>query len=119
MSPSILIIEDYVQTLASIRAAFEIRGWDVFEATSLAEARKALADHRYDVILSDYDLGDGTAVDLFQENNRKGAFTMVWSGLDRTKECETIQPPLDALEGKENMPEVIRMIHETKFRRPE
>jgi PAS domain S-box-containing protein len=61
----LLIEDDAVDAMSLVRAA-AANAWPylIDRAMTVADARRALAAHSYDVILADYKLGDGTAFDL-------------------------------------------------------
>src|SRR5436190_12191258 len=62
----LLIEDDVVDQLAFRRLVKEQRlPYEYTIAGSIAEARKLLAANRFDVIVADYKLGDGSSFDLF------------------------------------------------------
>jgi diguanylate cyclase (GGDEF)-like protein len=66
---SVLLIEDdLVDEMATLRAvAQEGLPYRMAVARTVVEARKLLAGHRFDVILADYKLTDGTSFDLMDD----------------------------------------------------
>ena len=61
----LLIEDDMVDELAFTKVVRDQQlPYTVTVARSVAQARAALAEHRFDIILSDYHLGDGTSFDL-------------------------------------------------------
>ena len=63
---SVLLIEDdLVDEMALTKAVTEAKlPYKLTVARSVAEARATLSSHRFDIILADFDLPDGTAFDL-------------------------------------------------------
>jgi DNA-binding NtrC family response regulator len=64
---SILIVDDEDSIRVALRAFLENVGFEVVEASSLAVARKTLAEIRYDAILLDAFLTDGSGVEFINE----------------------------------------------------
>jgi DNA-binding NtrC family response regulator len=60
----ILIIDDDPTIRTQLRHLFEVDRCEVLDASSLAAARAAALDFRPEVVLLDYELPDGTALDL-------------------------------------------------------
>ena len=58
MGQQILIIEDDAQSLRLFTKVLENEGYIVFTATTLQEAHLKLANHHYDLVLSDIRLGN-------------------------------------------------------------
>jgi two-component system KDP operon response regulator KdpE len=75
--PQILLVEDEELNRALVRAILDrtrdpvLRSAQVVEATTLAEARSALALFQPDVILLDMNLPDGSGTDLAAELNQR------------------------------------------------
>lgn len=69
MSSTVLVVEDEPQVAASLRDLLEREGYVVHVATSIAEARAALASKviTIDVMLLDWRLPDGEGIDLLKE----------------------------------------------------
>ncbi len=64
----LFVEDDKVDQMAFERLVRDRRlAYEYTIATSLAEARKLLGEREFDVILSDYFLPDGTAVELFEQ----------------------------------------------------
>jgi diguanylate cyclase (GGDEF)-like protein/PAS domain S-box-containing protein len=62
-----MVEDDAVDQMAFRRLVRDERlPWEVEIAGSVAEAQRLLAETRYDVIVTDYALGDGTALDVFE-----------------------------------------------------
>lgn len=68
----ILIVEDNQEALELYGMAFESAGYEVSSATSVAEAMEHLRARRFDVLLADYYLGDGTGVDVIERADAEG-----------------------------------------------
>ncbi len=64
----VLLVEDekfYRQSFMRLVKQQELP-YDCVEACSIEQARQALDSKRFDIVLSDYSLGDGTALDLLE-----------------------------------------------------
>lgn len=71
---TMLVVEDDLDALDFWAMHFESLGAHVTRATNIASARAALVASRYDVLVSDLALPDGTGHDLMRElGNRVGA----------------------------------------------
>jgi DNA-binding NtrC family response regulator len=64
MNPRILLVDDQPRLRQSVREFLELKGFDVDEAATCAEAEEAFHATRPDVVLLDYNLPDGDALDL-------------------------------------------------------
>jgi DNA-binding NtrC family response regulator len=67
----VLVVDDDTGTREIIREALAARGYDVAEAGSCAQARSRLAERPPDVALLDYQLPDGTALDILSDFHRE------------------------------------------------
>ena len=63
----VLLVEDDPTVRATLRRLFESERCEIQEANCLAMARSACASFRPEVVLLDYELPDGTALDLLPE----------------------------------------------------
>ncbi|MFB9069181.1 response regulator [Pseudofulvimonas gallinarii] len=61
---SILIVEDHTMIAEYVASVLRDAGYQAIQAGSLAEARRALADRRFDLLLSDRWLPDGEGHEL-------------------------------------------------------
>lgn len=62
---AILVVDDDADVRALIQVAFQLAsGWTVVMAGSLAAAEQELATRTFDVVLTDNQLGDGSAADV-------------------------------------------------------
>lgn len=85
----VLLLEDNWMTAESIMRGLEIRGIEGVRAATVAEALEAYDVDRFDVIVCDYDLPDGTGLDfLARVRGCDKAVTVLSSGLDRSKQVE-------------------------------
>ena len=71
-SPFILVVDDDRDTRELYKLVFEVGGYRVAEADSLADGRRAATALRPDVILTDWRLGDGNALTLCEGLRRHG-----------------------------------------------
>ncbi len=63
----LLVEDDKIDYMAFARfVRDESLPYDYVRAASIAEGKQALASHTFDVVLLDYQLGDGSAFDLFE-----------------------------------------------------
>ena len=78
--PKILVLEDEgtVQTL--VRAMLRIRGFECDSATCVAEARRLMSAVRYDIVLVDVHLPDGSGLELIEEANAEAPLLVVMTG---------------------------------------
>ncbi len=67
----ILAVEDIPANLALLHAVLEPAGFDVRDATTLQDARRALLDGQPSLILLDVRLPDGDGLDLAREMRRR------------------------------------------------
>ena len=63
----ILLVEDHVDTALATKRLLELRGHDLCLANSVATARESIATERFDLLLCDIGLPDGTGLDLISE----------------------------------------------------
>lgn len=68
----ILVIEDDNDLRFGVARSLRKDGYEVAEAASLPEAHKALAAHTFDVVLTDYNLGDDDGVALVEKLRGEG-----------------------------------------------
>jgi DNA-binding NtrC family response regulator len=64
--PHLLLLEDDRATYTALRGILTLRGWDVVLATTIAEAREALAAEPLDAAVFDLMLPDGEADELVE-----------------------------------------------------
>jgi CheY-like chemotaxis protein len=69
-SVHILLVEDHAPTRDALTRLLLRRNFKVASAASLAEARKLAAEKRFDLVISDIGLPDGSGNDLMAELNR-------------------------------------------------
>jgi hypothetical protein len=63
---SILLVEDHVDTARVLRRILEHAGFEVAHADTVATARELASNRRFDLVISDVGLPDGTGVDLMR-----------------------------------------------------
>lgn len=66
MQDKILIVEDDALTLNILAGGLGAQGFDVFKADSLSQSLIEIQKSLPEIILSDFELGDGTAFDLLE-----------------------------------------------------
>lgn len=112
IGPRVLLIEDR-KTLADIVEEVLIEaGCNVVVAGSCAAARDATRGEQYDVILSDHELGDGHGTDLLDEIGHRGRHTILWSGLDRSRDAAKMARPPDAVRLKNDINGIVEQVLE-------
>lgn len=85
--PRVLLVEDDLETAASMMGAFEVRGIAAVHAASVAEAKAAYEVDGFDFFVVDYELPDGTGIDFIATiRGVDEARVILYSGLDRSKE---------------------------------
>jgi DNA-binding response OmpR family regulator len=60
----ILILENNKTTLYFLKKGFQSAGFDIYTAESCIEALKSIKENKFDLLLLDYFLNDGTAFDI-------------------------------------------------------
>ncbi|MCA9544390.1 MAG: response regulator [Myxococcales bacterium] len=73
----VLVVDDEANTVALLETLLRSQGYEVDGATSGAEARGLFTTRRYDVVLTDKNLGDESGVDLIGEIHRVDRSTRV------------------------------------------
>ena len=77
MNRKILVVDDDVALREMMALTLKKEGYDVTAAASAGEARSAIADSAFDLVVSDIYLGDGTAIELLEDIRRADAETAV------------------------------------------
>ena len=85
-----------------VRTALEIEGYEVDEAASAHEGLRLLAQHEYELVLSDYAMPSGTGAWMIEEAKRRGLMNhtpaMIITAHPEVRECKgivVIYKPLD------------------------
>jgi CheY-like chemotaxis protein len=68
----VLLVEDHDDTRHAVERLLQRWGYEVESASSVAEAREKAGASRFDILLSDLGLPDGTGTDLMKELRRLG-----------------------------------------------
>lgn len=71
--PTILYVEDDVDTREAVSAVLEEEGYRVETAATLADGLRAIAESSFDLVLTDYNLPDGTGTMLVKKGRAMGA----------------------------------------------
>ncbi|MBX9567456.1 MAG: protein kinase [Candidatus Obscuribacterales bacterium] len=74
---SILILDDSLELAMNMRAYLEQKGHTVTETHSVAEAYAMLSSQDYDLLILDWDLPDGTGIDVCQGYRDRGGLSGV------------------------------------------
>jgi DNA-binding NtrC family response regulator len=64
MKPNVLLVEDNAATCFGFVRYYSREGYEITVAANLAEATKALAESRFDIIILDINLPDGNGIDF-------------------------------------------------------
>jgi PAS domain S-box-containing protein len=64
---SILLVEDHVDTAHVMRRILESAGYTVSHASRISEARRLVSEEKFDLVVSDVGLPDGTGLELMRE----------------------------------------------------
>jgi CheY-like chemotaxis protein len=101
-SARILVVEDQDDVRRMVRTALEIEGYEVDEAASAHEGLRLLAQHEYQLVLSDYAMPNGTGAWMIEEATRRGLMNgtpaMIITAHPEIRECAgivVIYKPLD------------------------
>jgi CheY-like chemotaxis protein len=63
----LLLVEDHPDIRDVLSLEFKMRGYEVRTADSIASALALAAEHRFDFVLCDWSLPDGSAAELMRE----------------------------------------------------
>ena len=72
----VLLVEDSKPQAAVLRTALEARGWMVFLAGTVAQARRLYRELEPEIVILDFHLPDGTAIDLLGDVKPAGSSTV-------------------------------------------
>lgn len=75
--PKSLIVDDHEPTLTALAALVEADGWEAFRAASVEDAHRYLDEARFDAVLIDLNLPDGSGLSLLEEARRAGTAAVV------------------------------------------
>lgn len=83
---SILIVDDNVEFLKLLSSILKKQRFQTYEATGVQEALKMLRNITFDAICSDFNMSDGTGLDLLEELRKQNTKTpfMLMSASDDT-----------------------------------
>jgi response regulator RpfG family c-di-GMP phosphodiesterase len=91
--PRILVLEDQGEIRSLVSAMLQIRGYSCDVASSLADAQARLAGARYDILLVDVNLPDGSGLSLVEKAQPAGPMVVVMTG------SNDIQTAIQAIRG--------------------
>ena len=86
---SIIMIEDNKHILIANAEYFRLCDYEVFEASSLEEARSELSQHVPDLIILDNQLPDGCGLDFCKELRRASDIPVIMISAEGGITCET------------------------------
>ena len=78
--PAVLLLEDHVEIQQLVAAMLRVRGASCDVAGSLAEARRLAGERRYDILLVDVNLPDGSGLSLRGERTADAPIMIVMTG---------------------------------------
>lgn len=84
----VLVVDDDEDHVMMLEASFEAAGFKVIAACSFAEARAKLRSEHVDALVADLTLGDGSALDLLVDLERRPRVAVVLSGFDRPEDFD-------------------------------
>lgn len=86
----VLVVDDEPDHVMMLEIMLESVGYEVVTAASCEDGRAQLEHRRIDVLITDYFLGDGTAVELLEGiGMARPQLALVMSGLDATEAIES------------------------------
>jgi two-component system OmpR family response regulator len=87
MSKSILIVEDDALLGETLHTMLTLLEYNPTVCTTLSDAKKAITEQSWDVILSDYALGVGTGVDVMNHaiSEKSPATLIISSGYEKSQ----------------------------------
>lgn len=89
--PNILLVEDDEALSFEIKRAIEHEGHDVAKCSNIADARQILKDKKFDLIVLDWGLPDGSGVDLCVELRQAGENAAILMLTGRASPAEKVQ----------------------------
>jgi len=88
-SMRILLVEDHHDTNRSLTQLLERRGYDVKSASNVASALKLAAGRKFDVLISDIGLPDGTGTELMEKlRNGHSMFAIALTGFGMEEDIQ-------------------------------
>ncbi len=75
--PRALIVDDHEPTLSALAELVQNEGYTTAQAKSLEDARSELASSKFDVVLVDLNLPDGSGMGLLEEARNAGSSAVV------------------------------------------
>jgi putative nucleotidyltransferase with HDIG domain len=78
--PRILVLEDEASIQSLVRAMLKVRGFECDCAGSIADARALIQHARYDIVLVDVNLPDGSGLQLVEESGAGEMLVIVMTG---------------------------------------
>lgn len=108
----VLLLEDSSNLSSIVVAALSEKGLDVDLAQTVAEAQALYEVDKYDIMLCDFELPDGTGLDFLAGIRAVDkATTILWSGLNRQRDIDASGLHVDAFFTKEKLVEVMNYIN--------
>jgi signal transduction histidine kinase/CheY-like chemotaxis protein len=86
----VLLVEDNIDTLRYLDLTLSRHGYQVTGATTVADARRAVANGAFDLLISDIELPDGSGLELMRELRHRGIPGIALSGYGSEEDvCES------------------------------
>jgi DNA-binding response OmpR family regulator len=73
----ILLVEDHLDTRETLQRYLNSKGYEVLTATSIGEAFTVASTMRFDVLVSDIGLPDGSGIELLMDLKRRSNFPAI------------------------------------------
>lgn len=73
----VLLVEDHLDTREAIQRYLKSKGFEVLTAASLGDAVTMATTMRFDILVSDIGLPDGSGIELLAELKRHGKFPAI------------------------------------------
>lgn len=76
MKRKLLVVDDDLETLDYLRTVLSAEGYGVVGAAGLEGARQELENHRFEMVLTDLQLGEGTGLDVLEAARKADPLTV-------------------------------------------
>src|SRR3954452_21948262 len=78
----VLLVDDEAAAIVGLTALLELEDLDVYSATTIADAKKLLDSMEFDVVVSDYQMPNGTGLDVLRHMRQRTGKSvgLIWTG---------------------------------------
>lgn len=84
VQPQVLCVDDDLDSLDLLARILRRAGYGVTLASTITAGRDLLKEEKFDVVITDYELADGTGMDMVRAARKDGTLrgtpVMLWSG---------------------------------------